>query len=120
MAFGIFFSTPAFAEFEKTGRSVFVDWPSLSPAESTDGSEFEVLAIVDTDDANSSVIYVINYLYKSKTFVLGAFQCNHQFEILQSVTNDRYDIRCERKDIFGSISRTILKADDSGMYIEHF
>lgn len=115
-----FAGQPALAGFKKSPHQVYVAWPGLSVEELPPQAEYKILAVVDPEDSNNPVIYIINYTYKDKTFPLGAFNCNSRFDILTSSTNGLYDIACARKDIFGQIEKTTLKAIQNGMYREQF
>jgi len=112
--------TPAQAQFEKTKRVVFIDWPDLSVEPAPMGAEYEILSIVKTGQTNAPVIYVISYNYKGRKFMLGAFNCNLRFEILDTSTNGLRDIRCDERLEFGEEVNTTLTGKDNGAYERQF
>ncbi len=112
--------TPAQAQFEKAKRAVFIDWPDLSVEPVPMGAEYEILSIVETKKTNAPVIYVISYNYKGRKFMLGAFNCNLRFEILDTATNGLRDIRCDERLEFGGEVNTTLTGKKNGAYERQF
>jgi hypothetical protein len=112
--------SPAQAQFEKTKRAVFIDWPDLSIDPAPMGAEYEILSIVETGKTSAPVIYVISYNYKGRKFMLGAFNCNLRFEILDTSTNGMRDIRCDERLEFGDEVNTTLTGLKNGAYEQQF
>lgn len=105
------------ADFTRTDDIVFIDGLELSD-QFTPGSEYFAHAIVRSSGQNMPVIYVIYYSHKGDRRVLGAFRCDKEFEVVDSMTSGLRDIRCVRENVFEQRTTVLLKFN-GGMYEEH-
>ena len=114
---GFTMARPANAEFFRSPDDLYTGVLELSD-DVMPGSEYYANAIVRTFGENGPVIYVIFYNHKGEDRVLGAFRCDKQFEVMETMTNDLRDIRCVRENVFSEQTSVLLKADANGMYSE--
>jgi len=105
------------SEFSRTDDIVFIDDLELSD-QYMPGSEYFAQAIVRSSGQNMPVIYVIYYNHKGDDRVLGAFRCDKEFAVVDSVTNGLHDIRCVRENVFEQRTTVFLKYN-GGIYEEH-
>ena len=111
-------AAPVLAEFQTDERVVQVAWPMLSVEPPTDGGNYEVLKIGKTSGSDD-VIYVITYKRNTVTSVLGTFNCDHTFDVMQNSTNGLYDIICVQENPTGDYLVFYLRADPIGNYHAH-
>ncbi len=94
------------AQFQASKAKVFLDWPELQvdpmPGQQ---SEAMVYAVIDGDVA----LYTIAVQNRNAISALGAFQCNKEFTVLKTRSNEFRDIRCVDRDDFGKLHRYVLK-----------
>ncbi len=114
--------TPSFAQlqdFEESNDKLYVGWLDLAQ-EYDPLTEYGAYAIVWSGGENLPIFYTIFSDFKGKTSILGAFRCDKEFTVLESVTNGMRDIRCVKQDVFGQKTTTILRFSDAGLYEEVF
>ncbi len=101
------------AQFQASDAQVFIDWPELQvDREPGSQSEAKVYAIIDHPIA----LYTILENNRFGPAILGVFQCNKEFTVLESSNNDYYDILCVDENIFEEKTTAILRFADDGMY----
>jgi len=109
-------ATPVAAEFQPYGKKVLVDWPELSVEPRQDGGKYEVLALYEGTAATDRVQYIITYKFTDSSVLLGGYNCNHSFVVMQSNTNGLYDITCVQENQPGEYLVYYLRGEPDGRY----
>ncbi len=114
----LFILTPlqSAAQFQPSTAKTFIDWPNLQ-VDPVPGQQSEamVYAVINDDVA----LYTIAVRNRTSIAVLGAFQCNKEFTILKTSSNDFYDIRCVDEGMLDNVKTYILTFNGT-VYVQDF
>ncbi len=107
---------PVRAQSASDTHQVYISWPDLSVEPLEEGAKYEVLTLVDSRSEFAAVFYVIVYIDKERTALLGTFNCNHTFQVMQTSTNGLYDIICAQENQPDEMTVYYLTGEPSGNY----
>lgn len=111
-------------DFTLSDSELFLGWLDLAVNEDDldpgqPQREFGAYAIAESG-TNMPVIYVMFSSFKGRLSVHNAFRCDKEFTVLESHTNEFYDVRCVKQYTDSDNIVSVLRYEGERGYVEHF